>query len=136
MSASRKRDVWQPDMSQVDDLAVEFACNGTRMRLNKDERIIAVRRMIGVRPPHEIAELIGTFKEEIGRIAKTTPGTLLCPFCRQHAYADDDVLRRHIDSRGQQWCPQSGKHKNVRAETVQRLIRPGSRMASALHGGA
>lgn len=128
MSApSQKRDVWQPDMSQVDELAVDFACNGTRMLLNKDERIVAVRRMMGTRRARDIAVLIGTFDAEIGRIARSTAGTMPCPFCLQYTYVDDGVVRRHVDMHGLPWCPQSGKHKDTRCMSVEDLKRGRSR---------
>lgn len=120
----RKRvDKGRADLGNVDELAVQFVCNGTPMRLNKDERIVAVQRMLGRRAVNEIARLIFTYQEEVSRIAKATPGTLNCPFCHQRVYADDGVLSRHVSIQGDRWCPQSGLHKSVRARSIESLAR-------------
>lgn len=111
------------DWDQVDDLAVEFACNGTQMRLNKSERIVAIRRLLGLKPARDIAVLVCTYDTEVSRIAKATPGTMLCPYCRQWAYVDEDVLRRHVDPQGAGWCPQSGEHREAKSYRVQDLTR-------------
>ncbi len=77
-------DTWRdPDMSMVDELAVEFACNGTRMHLNLDERVVAARRMCGTQPNAVIAERIGSpYLEEVFRILKAS-GAVSCPRCSQ-----------------------------------------------------
>lgn len=118
-----RRNLGVPDLSQVDELAVQFACNGTRMRLNQDERIVAVQRMIGQRPSQEIAMLVGTYPEEVGRIARATPGMVPCPYCHQRAYVDGEVFRRHVDNQGRRWCPQSGQTGAVRMKSIEAIAR-------------
>lgn len=112
-----------PDMSRVDLLAVEFSCNGTPMRLNPDERIVAVRAMLGQRLATDIARLIGTYDEEVARIARATPGAMVCPAGRHYAYHDNGVLRRHVDAQGLRWCAQSGQHHTVRVKSLQAMAR-------------
>lgn len=116
-------DFANPDMSRVDMLAVEFACNGTVMRLNADERIVAVRNMLGLHPVAEIARRIGTYTEEIARIARVIPDTILCPACRQRAYENNGFLRRHVDIHGMRWCCQSGEHFTVKTKSIQAMAR-------------
>lgn len=113
-SVSARRDYGHADMSMVDALAVEFVCNGTPMRLNTDERVVAVQRMLGGRPVSEIARLIGCNCEEVSRIARALDGTMRCPFCNQRVFHDTGFLRRHVDHLGRRWCPQSGEHSSVR----------------------
>lgn len=120
---SAPRNLVDPDMSQVDQLAVEFACNGTVMTLNPDERIVAVRAMLGQHGPSEIARRIGTYSEEVARITRATPGTMLCPACRQRAYHSEGFLRRHVDIQGMRWCVQSGEHHTVKTRSIQAMAR-------------
>jgi hypothetical protein len=123
VKTNKARDMGAPDMSQVDDLTVEFVCNGTRMRVNMDEKIVITQRLLGRKPTSEIARLTCTFVEEIGRIARATPGVTLCPYCRQRAYADDGMFRRHLDQHARGWCPQSGLHKSTRASSIEKMAR-------------
>lgn len=116
-------DYRNPDMHNVDPLAVEFACNGTVMQLNADERIIAARKMLGLHSCTEIARRIGTYKEEINRIARATPDTMLCPACRQRSYHAEGFLRRHVDIHGMRWCCQSGVHFTVKTKSIQAMAR-------------
>lgn len=113
-SVSQRRDYGHADMSMVDQLAVEFVCNGTAMTLNRDERIVAVDRLLGRRPAGDIARLCGCDSKEVTRIARSLDTTMPCPLCRQHAHHDGGVLSRHVDNIGRPWCPQSGEHCSVR----------------------
>lgn len=79
-----------PDMSQVDELAVDFVCNGTPMDLNRDSTVVAVRRMCGVVPNGEIARRCRTYKEEVSRILKAS-GAVNCR-CRQYVWPGQQHL--------------------------------------------
>lgn len=93
-----RRSYSECDMTNVDELAVEFACNGTRMHLNPDERVHAIRLMTGRVASSEIAWRIGTYDREVVRIMRAL-GAVLCPLCNCLTFADGDVLQRHCDFR-------------------------------------
>lgn len=99
--------------ADVDYRAVEFACNGTRMKLGRNERIEAVRLMAGKHLPKVIAERIGSYTEEIAFILKSL-GAVKCPLCKRHSLHVDGVLNRHIDVHGIDFCPMSGKRYDDR----------------------
>lgn len=108
-----RRSYAECDMTRVDLLAVEFACNGTRMHLNPDERVHAVRLMTGHAASSEIAWRICTYEREVMRIMRAL-GAVLCPLCNCLSFTDDGVLRRHCDfrfaKRFAEPCPMSGQH--------------------------
>lgn len=119
-----RRDLGTADMSNVDKLAVEFACNGTAMELNTDEQIVAVRAMLGRHTATEIARRIGSYDERVNRIAKALEDTAPCPFCRQRVYIGaDGTVSRHVDQTGNPWCPQSGMHRDRRAANREQMRR-------------
>lgn len=97
------------DPSMVDELAVQFACEGTRMDLNRDSQVVAVMLMLGKHTTSEIARRIGTYPEHVGRIARALD-TVKCPMCGQHSWHDNGVLRQHMDNFGFTWCPMSRCH--------------------------
>lgn len=105
----KRRSYADCDMSMVDRLVVEWVCQGTRMRLNADERVYAVRCMLGRVPTGEIAHRIGTYDREVTRIARALD-TVLCPVCQQYAYHDAGVLDVHMDQQGVARCAMAGCH--------------------------
>lgn len=106
--APARRNFAECDMSRVDRLAVSFTCNGTRMRLNADERVYAISKMAGRVKTRDIAFRLHTYEREVVRIIKALGG-IACPVCKQLAMHDHGVLARHIDSLGVTDCPMSGK---------------------------
>lgn len=104
------------DMARVDLLAVEFACNGTRMRLNRDERVYAVRVMAGRVRTGDIAARIGTYEREVTRILAAS-GARICPLCHQYVPVDDegrwrwhlDFTSGHVSSRHGVLCAAAGR---------------------------
>lgn len=102
------RDYTLAEDADVDYRAVEFACNGTRMKLGRNERIEAVRLMAGKHLPKVIAERIGSYTEEVAFILISL-GSVKCPLCKRHSLQKAGILDQHVDVHGIDWCPLSGK---------------------------
>jgi hypothetical protein len=95
------------DMNNVDELAVEFACQGTPMPLNRDEITVAAQRMIGKCSSTEIARRCCTLDRTIVRILSAL-GAQQCPHCRQLVIIDDaGVVSKHVDYWWGDLCSQS-----------------------------
>lgn len=98
----------QIDMGNVDQLAVDFACNGTAMKLNRDERRYVVARIGGRYPSDEIARRCCTYEREVLRDMEKF-GAVSCPVCKRFAYLTvEGVFSRHVDSLGVKTCPMTG----------------------------
>jgi hypothetical protein len=117
---TRRRDFASYDAALVDHLAVRWACQGTAMRLNRDERVLAVRLMCGRVPTQDIARRIRTYPEEVSRILRALD-TVKCPLCQQFCWHDDGVLRQHAGKPDGvcfspvDWCAMGGCHHQDRA---------------------
>lgn len=98
----------QVDWHNVDDLAVEFACNGTVMPLNRDEITVAATRMAGLVSSTEVARRCRTDDRTIVRILHAL-GARQCPTCYQLVFQPDGVIARHIDYRWLGQCAGSNR---------------------------
>ena len=59
------------DPSQVDELAIEFVLNGTRMRLNHDTTLALVLRTFDTWTPTELAVRLGFTTEHAENLRQT-----------------------------------------------------------------
>lgn len=73
------------DPRNVDVLAVEFACNGTKMRLNRDSQVVAILRMYGLVESWLIAERVCSTERQVHRIVE------------QHGKSPYPIPRRMLD---------------------------------------
>lgn len=104
-----KRDYGHYNPNNIDWLAVEFACNGTRMRLNPDERVAVVARIGSRVPAADLAARIGCGDKEVGLIMAALDNTARCPVCRHHAFHDEaGVLQPHLGVQLIWPCPFTG----------------------------
>jgi hypothetical protein len=91
-----RRSYGEYDMDRVDELAVDFVRQGTRMALNPDERVYATRLMLGRVQAQEIARRCCTYEREILRIAVAL-GAKPCPLCRGLSWVADGTVGRHFN---------------------------------------
>jgi hypothetical protein len=96
------------DFFNIDELAVEFACNGTVMPLNRDEITVAAQRMAGKCSSSEIARRCRTDDRTIVRILHAL-GAKQCPVCCQLVFQPDGVVADHIDYRWRDQCAGSNR---------------------------
>lgn len=96
------------DPHNVDQLAVEFVCNGTVMALNRDEITLVVTRMAGKCSSAEIARRCRAEDRQILRILQAL-GAKLCRHCYQLVFMPDGIVGDHIDYRWNGQCTASGR---------------------------
>lgn len=107
----------QYDPRNVDKLAVEFACNGTPMRLNRDEVTVAATRMVGKCSSAEVARRCCTDDRTIVRILHAL-GAQQCPHCFQLVFVTDGMVQPHIDYRWLGQCTASNRPADQRLEVA------------------
>lgn len=114
MTARRYGDVV---MDNIDDLAIRFACQGTPMELNRDETVVALGRMFGKHPLHEIARRCRISERQICRLLNTL-GAQRCPDCRQLTFTTNGVIDHHIDYHRGHTCGASQRRTHHELEVA------------------
>lgn len=104
---------------QLNELAVQWACQGTRMNLNRDERVLAVKLMLGRVPVVQIADRIGICDRSVSRIVRALD-TVKCPLCQNRCWHNDGILADHLGFDGTAVCLMSGCHHQDRAAAYAR----------------
>lgn len=111
------------DTDRVDWLAVEFVCNGTRMRLGKDKATLraAVLRMPYSITMEETADRLGVITRRCQRILEDA-GAEKCPSCRRLMLIPADrIVPLHLNGTGLR-CRMGGFHMDdaARAAAIRR----------------
>lgn len=109
-------------MNDIDWLAVENVCMGYAMKLNRDEQLMAIRRMSNRMPSPgewdcygnflshaEVGRRMGVDERTVLRRKKTLPDAVKkkCPVCRNDMWVADGVVEPHPAEFYKQ-CPTSG----------------------------
>lgn len=99
------------DSSMVDELAVEFACEGTPMNLNHDETVVLCQRLCGRVTAAEIARRARVGEREVARHLRAL-GAKPCPACNQLVFDTEGVLARHVNWYLQTACGMTGHRRD------------------------
>lgn len=116
--------------SVVDWLAVEFVCNGSKMRLSTDQAtleaaILTIGHMV---PAKEIAARCGTHPKTVSIVLRIH-GAKQCLLCTRYLLCPEGIAPRHVASTGLE-CEMGGFRINdvERAELIRATNRKLARL--------
>ena len=107
-------------MTDIDWMAVTWVCNGTPLKLTRDEKLMVIRRLADKMatspskyddglPIPEVARRLQITTRTVERLKSelSHADPMVCPVCREHVWVVAGTVESHPDALFNQ-CPMSG----------------------------